>query len=479
MARVTTSSLAALKKFVQGDRAVSDGEIERGHTLLAEAISLDTGFAMAYRRLGMSLNNGGTQPARVHALLQKAYDHRLRLSDEERLIAEATYWDSGPNQDETKAIAAYEAAIELTPDNFTALNNLGVIYRGTRSYDKAEPLYRRALELDSMRTTAQSGIVDVLASSGRLKEADAAATRAERLFPRGATTYANSRVNIAWATGQLDSAAKLAERLPAIAGRSATQRAQAAGAQANVATARGKLRAAGQFLEQQRAAQIENGARNAALANELGQAFRGVWFRNDVQASGRRISAALDATPLASIEPVNRPHVGLVRAQAFAGRVDAAKATLADFEQTRRGLSLDADAPQRAQMTADIAMAEKRYDVAVANYRVASPAIQPWQRLPDLARAYDLAGNADSALAVYARYVGTSEFGKLGTDAAYLAPSLKRLGELYEAKGDRDNAIKQYTRFVELWKNADPELQPQVAAVRDRLRKLTPVERPR
>ena len=77
------------------------------------------------------------------------------------------------------------------------------------------------------------------------------------------------------------------------------------------------------------------------------------------------------------------------------------------------------------------------------------------------------------------RGVGMSEFSKINTDAIYLAPSLKRLGELYEAKGDKDNAIKQYTRFVELWKGADPELQPQVAEVRERLRKLTPVERPR
>jgi tetratricopeptide (TPR) repeat protein len=67
----------------------------------------------------------------------------------------------------------------------------------------------------------------------------------------------------------------------------------------------------------------------------------------------------------------------------------------------------------------------------------------------------------------------------LESHATQLAPSLKRLGELYEAKGDKDNAIKQYTRFVELWKNADPELQPQVRAVQERLRKLTPVERPR
>ena len=479
MARVTTSSLAALKKFVQGDRAVSENDLERGHALLEEAIALDTGFAMAYRRLAMSLNNLGTQPERVHALIQKAFDHRARLSDEERLTAEGAFWSIGPNQNLSKAIAAYEAAIELTPDSYIALNNLGVIYRELRSYDKAEPLYRKALGVDSMRTPSHGGNIILLASTGRLEEADAAATRAERLFPRGATQFASERVNIAWAAGHLDSATKLAERLPAIAGRSPTQRVNAAGTGAALTTARGKLGAADQLRRAQREAFSETGARNAILNSDLGDAFRDVWFRNDAAAAARRISGALEATPLASIDPVNRPHVALVRAQAFAGRADAAKETLADFERSRRGLSLIADARQRAQMTADIAMAEKRYDAAAANYRVASPLSQPWQRLPDLARAYDLAGNADSALAVYARYVGTSEHNKLATDAVYLGPSLKRLGELYEAKGDRENAIKQYTRFAELWKSADPELQPQVAAVRDRLRKLTPVERPR
>jgi tetratricopeptide (TPR) repeat protein len=169
----------------------------------------------------------------------------------------------------------------------------------------------------------------------------------------------------------------------------------------------------------------------------------------------------------------------LVRALAFVGRVDAAKAALADFEETRRNLTLNLDKVQRAQMTGDIAMAEKRYDAAAASYRQASPSATPWDRLPDLARAYDLGGHADSALAVYARYAAGSQFGRLATDAVYLGPSLKRLGELYEEKGDRDNAAKAYARLVELWKNADPELQPHVTEARRRLEKLAPVEKPR
>jgi tetratricopeptide (TPR) repeat protein len=476
MARVTTSSLAALKKFVQGDRAVADGDLERGHALLAEAIHLDTGFAMAYRRLGMSLNNGGTQPARVLALLQKGFEHRGRLSDLERFNLEAAYYDIGPQQDGPKAIAAYEASLELAPDNYVALNNLGVDYRVMRQFAKAESLYVRALALDTLRNTAHSGIVTVLAHQGRLREADAAAVRAERIFVRNPTAFAANRAHIAWQAGQLDSADRLAGRLTALAGRSAQQRGTANGVQANIAFARGRIREGTERRREQQQALAEFGAPAARLGNELAEAYRDVWLRNDIASATRRVDAALVATPLAPLDPINRPHVQLARAQASVGRVDAAKATLADFDRSRQGLKLRGGAQQRAQISADIAMAEKRYDAAIAGYRAAVPEELSWARLPDLARAYDLAGNADSATAIYDRYVNFVGFNRLASDQMYLGPSLKRLGELYEAKGDRDNAIKYYSQFVELWKAADPELQPQVQSVRDKLRKLTPVE---
>ena len=51
----------------------------------------------------------------------------------------------------------------------------------------------------------------------------------------------------------------------------------------------------------------------------------------------------------------------------------------------------------------------------------------------------------------------------------------KRLGELYEARnapGDRQRAVAHYARFVSLWDRADPELQPKVREVRQRLARL-------
>ena len=58
------------------------------------------------------------------------------------------------------------------------------------------------------------------------------------------------------------------------------------------------------------------------------------------------------------------------------------------------------------------------------------------------------------------------------SNARFRAGIIQRLGELYEAQGDKQKAASYYTKFVELWKNADPELQPKVAEVRRALARL-------
>ena len=79
---------------------------------------------------------------------------------------------------------------------------------------------------------------------------------------------------------------------------------------------------------------------------------------------------------------------------------------------------------------------------------------------------------ADSALAAYERAAGRGTTWKTIGDAFGLAPSLRRLGELYEARGDREQALKYYGRFAELWKGADPVLQPKVREVKQRMAQL-------
>ena len=100
--------------------------------------------------------------------------------------------------------------------------------------------------------------------------------------------------------------------------------------------------------------------------------------------------------------------------------------------------------------------------------------------LPPLGRAYELAGETDSAMTVYERYVTTPRAYRvigvgrnIGSDAYFLAGIYQRLGELHEERGHRAKAIDYYGRFVDLWKEADPELQPRVAEARRRIIRLS------
>jgi len=54
-----------------------------------------------------------------------------------------------------------------------------------------------------------------------------------------------------------------------------------------------------------------------------------------------------------------------------------------------------------------------------------------------------------------------------------LGPSLRRMGELYEAQGDTERAKEYYGRFVELWRDADSDFQPSVQEIKARLAKLS------
>ena len=76
------------------------------------------------------------------------------------------------------------------------------------------------------------------------------------------------------------------------------------------------------------------------------------------------------------------------------------------------------------------------------------------------------------AIANLERYLCVTSDARINADTWMLAPAHKRLGELYEAKGDAKRAAEHYATFVELWKRADPDLQPKVTEVRARLERV-------
>jgi tetratricopeptide (TPR) repeat protein len=89
---------------------------------------------------------------------------------------------------------------------------------------------------------------------------------------------------------------------------------------------------------------------------------------------------------------------------------------------------------------------------------------------PELARVYQELGQADSAIAVYERYLGVRSLTRLSLDAIELGGALEQLAALYEMRGDRTKAAAQSHRLAELWRHADAAVQPRVEAARRRAR---------
>jgi len=468
--QVTTRSLEALRKYSQGVRASDAADMARAVALLQEAIALDTTFAMAYRKLAVVLSNSGGAQSRIGAAATQAFRHRDRLTPFERDLAEAYYY-TRVEYDPAKTEAAYRAALEQQPENGVALNNLSLLFNSLRRFPEAESLAVRGIAVAPTQWVLYVNAAQ--AQIGQGEYAGAARTVAlmgQRAPDNPLRPYL--RAILAAAQRQYDSAEVLTRDL-AQTSRDPTWHANGAGALAALALVRGRLGAAEAQLRRAMVFDEQRGVPGKFVEDAIGLAIVDVHYRNAPDAARREVDAALLRHPLASMPPADRPYLGLAWLYADAGQPGRARQLLAEFEAAvpegvRRG------EPFRHGAAAQIAFAEGRIQDAIRGYRT-------WYDedgcavcgLFLLGRAYERAGQRDSALAVYERAVTTPGYARAFEEEATLGPTYRRLGELYEERGQLDKARDYYGRFLDLWKDADPELQPIVRDVKQRLVKLS------
>ncbi len=205
-------------------------------------------------------------------------------------------------------------------------------------------------------------------------------------------------------------------------------------------------------------------------------ALRELRYRDRPRNALRIVDQALARFPLADLDPLDRPYTTLAALFAEAGRLDEARRLMAEYEKTVPERYRIAD-PERYSARAAIALAERRprdaIEAAQTRYRLGEQGFCGHCPLYELARAFDAAGMTDSARVVLERAVSSYASGRALTVEPFELPAAyQRLGELYEAAGDREKAVEYYDRFVELWRDADPELQPRVRDVRQRIARL-------
>jgi tetratricopeptide (TPR) repeat protein len=469
--RVTTPSLPALRKYVEGSLLADEaGEPDRGLVLLEEAVRLDTAFAMAWRKIAVVLGNEDRDRDKALAAVSTAYRHRARLTEMERLLTEGYYYTRGPKPDRDKALAAYEEAIRLDSTSTSALNNAAVVYGQKRDYERAEALYRRVVALPRTFGGAFTNLIQEQMRNGRLEALDSTVAAYRARFPRS-----NDLWEAEWYAARARADYTRADSISRAVNRDARTSRQAvrsAGATASLAELHGRWREALRWTTRRSEALLRT---TPSPANRLGFTLDTTYFLAVYEGAAPKARAALERglarVPLDSISPLDRPWEFLADLAATTGDAALARRVLAGYQRDEAPFARDPQG-REAFYAAHVAFAEQRWDDAARLLREADARMAVFDRYAWvwMARAHDLAGRPDSAAAYYEKFLTRPDAADI--DGRWRAPVHRWLGEIYEAKGDTRRAIEHYGRFVELWANADPELQPQVHEVRSRLERL-------
>jgi tetratricopeptide (TPR) repeat protein len=161
------------------------------------------------------------------------------------------------------------------------------------------------------------------------------------------------------------------------------------------------------------------------------------------------------------------------------GRIREAKGMLEEWRR-RAGPTDPGYRSDSSQAVGAVAAAEGEWDRAVSAFLawnttpVASAMVLYNRGLPEAAAILARRGQADSAIVLFERAMATSSaFGGNIYETGWYAQALLMLGELYEARGDRVKAAEYYRRHIAVFKDPDPPIARQVAAVREKLARVT------
>ncbi len=475
---VTTSSLSALRAYTRGVQlGDAEGNWAAGLAQMQEAVRIDSTFAQAWRRVSAyAYNLGRPLSERVNAAMS-AYRHRERLPEGERLEVEAYY--SYLVVGDKPAIEAYTRSPNVFQGNRTnALAHLG-------RFAEADSLLLALRSADSAH--GRPSVIQLYQNRLLYQIALRQFGNARRLvgemtqrFP-GSVQVELGLAWLAWGEFGMDSLSSTAARLQ----RSQQPRATALGAMmsASDAGARGQLRAFEQREQAARAAGAMVTGSDDAMSAAVWTLVPTAIHRNQEARGVVALDSLLKQYSQYGRPAPDRADLALAIAYAQLGRADKAKSLVTQWTK-------EADLVARLVRWADwhgalgeVALAEGRATEAINEFRVAANAdsgrIEPVNSgltPPRMARAFDRAGQVDSAVTWYelvanVRYDDTFRAAPLNLPVAY-----RRLGELYEAGGDTAKALDNYRAFTKLWANADVELQPQVSDVKKRIERLLAAE---
>jgi serine/threonine-protein kinase len=481
LSKATTASTEALRWYTRATIIASrEGNYLQSAKLFSRAVAEDSTFAQAWSWLAAMYGSTGASRAIMDSVMERAYRFRDRLPRHERLVITARYFQMGPGRDRGKAVEIQQVMFADGDSDHT--NNLALLLFSRREYAAAESLWiwmrRRRQDVWTLHN-----LIMLQIEEGRLASAESAAARGMSELPAAGGRWRADRAFVRYAQGDLTAASAILDSLPSglkisndAIGLPGSFRAGIAAVQGRAASARDLHVAAVAIL-------AHTVTPVPPLSDTIAFGILDIILGNP-QRAVRRLDAALDRGLLREGAPADRPYLRVAMLYAQAGRADRARRILLLRAKELVDTSvIRQEIPDAYRVRGNIALAERRGRDAVADF---------WRSdsLPDgpssaclrctyvlLARGYDVAGQNDSTIVYLERYLRTPDSwaatSLFAPDPLYLAWAHERLGQLYEANGNSAKAVAHDRAFIELWKNADSELQPRVVEAQKRLARIT------
>ncbi|MGH7544439.1 MAG: tetratricopeptide repeat protein [Gemmatimonadota bacterium] len=504
LARVTTSSLPALKAYLEGEVFFRRGDFDEAIPAYERAVEADSTFALANYRLATSYGWSESILSELGAgAIERAVRHSDRLPEHEADLLRA---DLALIHGTLDGIEPLERAVRRHPDDPEAWYGLGETYfhlgpAALAPLEKVEEAFARAVQLDPGFLPAYIHRVDYAMLTADSARAIALIDSVARLDPAGETEeidQGRAIMDVAFGTPEARARAwKVIEdrfsqdavgigvsdfRHPRFRDVEAGLYQMAlrknpghVGAQANLAMNRFQRGRMAEALETLDDPGFPPGPRAAILYRVRRQGLPipdewDEWIEN-----------------VAGMEVPENPDPGLtVVSLFFSGALAADLGRETDRAAARGGLR---DLAARLRVDGDSTTA--RFADGAGR---ALDGLLAWQR-GDRAQAERFLEEARTEATGHgARWAVNDmirwwlgellvEDGRLHDAEKYFASlrfdplANRRLGELYVEMEEPDKARESYEMFLTAWREADPELQPMVVQARQALAGLTPLRR--
>ncbi|HEY3175966.1 MAG TPA: protein kinase [Candidatus Polarisedimenticolia bacterium] len=516
---MTTESFPALKAYLEGESQMRAMRRVEAVEAYRRAVELDTGFALAWYRLGIAaLWSGQSETAREAAT--RAVRTGGRLTERDRGLLEA--FDASLRGDNDEAERRYRSIVGSHPDDVEAWYQLGELLfhhsppRG-RPIATSREAWERLVFLDPGHVNGFVHLGVVAASLGDREEVERSIHRVMDLSPTG-DLAAGMRAFRAFYFGDATGQEAILVELARASDYTVAFAVQFVGG--FLGHHKGALAIARLLLEPVRSAEVRTAGHLFSASLELA---RGRWSAARAQLDAARAlnpvtalehEALLSCCPLVEspasaletildhldrLEP-GAPRAGALRSPWIAPHeglhprlrlylMGLAHARLGRFEEVSSlaaRLEQMGDLPDSGSLVHDMArclrsraaQAEGRLQEALSllstTRRQARFDLVTWspfysQALERFTMA-DLMGRLgrrEEAIRWYGSFTECS----IG-DQVHVAPSHLRRAGIYEENGRPREALRHYARFIELWRECDPELRPHVDRAESGMRRL-------